>query len=68
MQVRKYGSILFNKKTKDFYTEDGYVIDDMSEANIYKTPDEAHEVIKCLDEPDIFDVWNIEIVYRTVDD
>lgn len=68
MQVRKYGSILFNKKGKDFYADDGYVVDDMSEACIFDSPQDAHDTRGCFDEPDNFEVWNLEIVYRTIND
>ena len=66
MQVRKYGSILFNKKNKDFYVDDGYTVDDMSEATIFYQKEGAEIEISCLDEPEDFEIWNIEIIYQTV--
>lgn len=68
MQVRKYGCILFNKKQKDFYSEDGDSTEEMSKAFICENKNDAISVRSCQDEPDDFDIWNIEIVYRTVDD
>jgi hypothetical protein len=69
MQVRKYGCILFNKKQKDFYSEDGDSTEEMSEAFVFNNKEHANATIKSdFDEPDDFDIWNIEIVYRTVDD
>jgi hypothetical protein len=68
MQARIYGSILFNKKQKDFYLEGGDSTDDMSEAYVYDNKEHANKIRETLDEPDDFDIWNIEIVYRTVDD
>lgn len=68
MQVRKYGSILFDKKQKDFYLEDGDSTDEMSEAAIFDTIEDANSTRSRLDEPDNFEVWDIEIVYRTIDE
>ena len=66
MQVRKYGHILFNKENKDFHTNDGYSVDDMSECTIFNSLQDAIDEKNCLDEPDKIEIWYIEIVYRTI--
>lgn len=65
MQQRKYGCVAFNKKTKEFDGGDGNMVDELLQAEIFSNNIIPNEFLKRYDEPEEFELWPIEIVYRT---
>ncbi len=71
MKQVKNGSVIFNKRSKMFdgNNDDGTFTHELSEAYIYEDYKQAeNELLNNFDEPDNYKIWNIEIIYKTLDD
>jgi len=65
-QVNK-GYILYHKVDKEFLTWEGGTTDEMLNSMFFMTFKQAeNKRTEDLDEPDLFEVWAIEIECRTV--
>lgn len=68
MQQIKYGSIIFHKRSKMFMNcEEGFT-HELSEAYIYENHKRAENDLEEYDEPNEYEIWDIEIKYQTIED
>jgi hypothetical protein len=74
MKVRFYGEkmkqtkdvyILYNKVEKEFLGWDEGLVEDMLDAKYFDGMDLINRESMTLDEPENFEIWEIEITYRT---
>lgn len=59
--------VIYNKLSKMFdgNNEDGEMTDDLFDAYIYTTHKEAENELGNFDEPKDFEIWEIEMIYKT---
>jgi hypothetical protein len=65
MRSIRTGFIFFNKSSKMFDCSEGELTDDLHEANVYPTRASADNQLEIFDRPEDFEIWEIEIEYRT---
>jgi hypothetical protein len=68
MQQRKYGSIMFHKRSKMFVDIDNCSTHELSEAYIYESHKQAESDLEGYDNPNEYEIWDIEIIYQTIED
>ena len=69
MKQVKTGSVIFHKRSKMFMdnSDDCCFTHNLYEAYIYENHNQAQNNLDEYDEPDGYEVWDIEVVYKTVE-
>lgn len=60
------GYIIYDKVYKSFRLSDGNYVDSMFEAQIWKYESDAEDTVKKFDEPENYEVWEVEKSIYTV--